>query len=155
MLFISCDDSIVHLYSRDRKKCITVIKESKEIRYMIDGYKKTIPKSNYIKIDATHVDKWIYGYEGCWTDGKYKWSLLLNPSEIILENKLDSTKFKIYNKFDKYDSPIKCYKDDNKGRFMVHYEYRKLISIYGDIIVEYVDNYCFASQPIKPPKRDK
>jgi hypothetical protein len=131
----SCENNIYHLYSNDKQKCITLIKDVK-YSYVIDGYFNKIPDTNYLKFDTSQVDQIVNGIDGCWNDGNYKWSLLLRNGENIIENKLDSVQYKIYHSY-KYDENFKPLIKRNCGaRFLLIFEYGQINKVAGDLIVE-------------------
>ena len=139
-VFNSCEKNTFHVYSKDKKQCITIINEDANNRYVIDGYVNSVPETNYVKINLKNVDKFVNGIDGCWNvDNKYKWCLLLMKEEIVEINKLDTLNFKVYHdyEFDKNFKPlIKNFKWNDKTRFCVTFDYRFLDTFNGDAIVE-------------------
>jgi hypothetical protein len=103
---VSCaKKSIVRLYSLDNTNCVTIITID-TIRYVIAGDNKTLPNSNYIKIDISDITElnnciWI-----CWLNNK-GWEMVIDKSKII-ENRLDTNKYIFNSKLlmDKNNIPI-------------------------------------------------
>jgi hypothetical protein len=139
-VFNSCEKNTFHVYSKDKKQCITIINEDANNRYIIDGYTNSVPETNYIKINLKNVDKLVDGFYGCWGyNNDYKWSILLRNEEIIVDNKLDTTKFIIYHnyKHDEHFNPIiSGFKKNDKICFNIYFDYGSLQSFHGDAIVE-------------------
>ena len=85
---------VYHIYSPDKSQCITMINDKEqEIRYIIDGYHDTVPADNYVKLSLEKMDHIADQSVGCWKDGSYEWQML-NEQTIILENRLDTSRFK-------------------------------------------------------------
>jgi len=83
--------------SPDRTQIITIITDS-NTRYIINDNHKNIPDFGYIKLDISKIG--IGDEIGiCWKTDKYEWELINNKA-IILENKLDTTKYKFNTKWD-------------------------------------------------------
>ena len=105
------------LYSADKKQCVTVITKG-EIRYIINGNHNSIPESNYVKIDKSGIDPIGDEIGICWKNENYEWEIV-NHQSIILQNKLDTLKFKFNTSWEKDDRGIpnaKKYTGINCGR---------------------------------------
>ncbi len=87
-----------YIYSHDKKQCITII-SSKGIRFIIEGKHSSVPDTNYIKLNIVQSG---LGDEivGCWKNEteKYSWKII-NSEAQILENKLDTMRFKFVTEF--------------------------------------------------------
>lgn len=83
------------LYPLDKSQAITIITKN-NIRYVINGNYDHIPKTNYIKLDISQIDPIGDEIGVCWNNGKYLWELV-NHKATILENRLDTLKFKFNN----------------------------------------------------------
>ena len=63
-----------------------------KVRYIISGKHHVVPDSGYVKIDLGNIDPIGDGVWGCWeSDGG--WEIAVEKA-FIIENKLDTTKFK-------------------------------------------------------------
>ena len=133
-LLTSCDGRRFYFYSPDGKQSFTVVKKG-DYRYIYDGDSWIFPDTNYIKIDVSRVDETLDGLEVCWNPQESGWEIFQFDCQIV-ENKLDSTKFrfsclpskKIVGEYDfsKYRKPS-CFSFDfyteklshNSGRTIV------------------------------------
>ncbi|TPN87382.1 hypothetical protein [Aquimarina algicola] len=95
LFFTNCKKDTYHIYSLDKKNCITV-KDIGKIRYIIDGKHSSVPNDNYIKLDISGIASIGDGLAGCWNNGNFKWDIV-NDKSIIIENKLDPAKFRFSN----------------------------------------------------------
>jgi len=80
------------IYSSDKKQCVTIITKE-EIRYIINGKHSSVPKTDFVKIDISQVDSNSDEIGVCWKNNNYEWEIV-NHSSKIIENKLDTLKFK-------------------------------------------------------------
>lgn len=124
----------VYVYSPDKKQCITIITNVNE-RYVINGKHRTIPSKNYIKYSFDSIDVEV-GDEivGHWKNSNYVWELATDNA-IIIDNKLDTTKFKFNKNFPKDDKGIPTlmnYTDENS--FDIGFDHGKIIHYKGAII---------------------
>ena len=104
------------IYSADKKQCVTIITKG-NTRYIINGEHITIPKSDYVKIDKSQIDPIGDEIGICWKNENYDWQIV-NHQSTVLENKLDTLKFKFYETWEKDDSGIpnsKKYHKQNCG----------------------------------------
>jgi hypothetical protein len=92
------------IYSPDKKQCVIII-TSGETRYIINGKHNSIPKSNYVKIDKSQIDPIGDEIGVCWKNENYDWQIVNHQSK-ILENKLDTTKFKFNTSWEKDERGI-------------------------------------------------
>tara|TARA_R110002073_G_scaffold326979_1_gene507322 strand:+ start:2098 stop:2445 length:348 start_codon:yes stop_codon:yes gene_type:complete len=95
---------------------VTVITHG-DIRYIINGKHSSTPKSDYIKLDVSGIDKLGDGIGVCWKNEKYEWQIS-NHKSVILENKLDTTKYKFKTSWEKDERGIqntKKYLEPNCG----------------------------------------
>lgn len=104
MLFSCSDRERLFIYSPDKSKCLTVITIG-DIRYVIDGRHKSIPDSNFVKIDIRSVYREGDALNVCWNTEGYEWEVVINKS-IIIDNKLNSTRFKFSVELDKDERGI-------------------------------------------------
>lgn len=110
IIFSSCSSTeILHLYSPNRNQCITIITKSDE-RYIIDGKHYAVPDSNFVKISLAEMDRIGDGIAGCWEDEHFKW-IILNDKTRILENKLDTKRYRFFTNFSKDETGIPTFKD--------------------------------------------
>ena len=96
----SCNSKNDHfiLYPKDRTLSITVITEG-QIRFIINGEHNQIPEENYIKINISKIDPIGDEIGVCWDSGKYEWEVVNHGSRVI-ENKLDTTRFRFTTSWD-------------------------------------------------------
>jgi len=80
------------IYSADKKQCVTIFTKGKT-RYIINGKHSSIPKTNFVKIDISQIDSNKDEIGICWKNKNYEWEIV-NHSSKIIENKLDTLKFK-------------------------------------------------------------
>ena len=135
LTFSGCTHERIHICSKDKNQCITVIthKDTKT-RYIIEGKHYTIPNDGkYIKLDISNIDQTGDEILGYWSSHPEGW-VLYNPRSLILENNLDTVKYKIRNTLPlkEYDVPtIKpILKNDY---FRVGLNYNKIIFTSGNI----------------------
>jgi len=110
------------LFSMNKTQCISVITDGK-IRYFINGEHKTVPKSGYVKVNIREIEKIGYDIGDeigiCWKKGKYEWEVVNNRS-IIIENKLDTLKYKFNTSWEEDERGIpnsKKYHESSCGTF--------------------------------------
>ncbi|GGE02051.1 hypothetical protein [Planktosalinus lacus] len=96
----SCNSKNDHfiLYPKDQTQAITVITEG-HTRFIIDGEHNQIPEENFIKIDISKIDRIGDEIGVCWNNGNFEWEVV-NHGSRILENKLDTTRFKFNTSWD-------------------------------------------------------
>jgi hypothetical protein len=87
------------IYSLDKEQCVTIITYGNN-RYIINGKASSIPKSDFVKLDISGIDKLGDGIGICWKNEKYEWQIS-NDNSVILENKLDTTKYKFITSWEK------------------------------------------------------
>lgn len=92
------------LYPTDKSQAITIITEG-DTRYIMNGNLERVPDTNYIKVDISQIDPIGDAIGVCWNKGKYQWELV-NHQSIILENKLDSSRFKFNTSWEVDDRGI-------------------------------------------------
>jgi len=131
-----CDNkSVYHFYSPSKEQSISVITND-SIRYIINGYYTSIPKSNYVKINLSKIDRSVGDViAGCWNKENLKWIIMMD-NVIVLDNKLDTTKFLFKNNFprDAFDIPtLKGYDSKIKNCFTISFDHRELTYINGSI----------------------
>ncbi len=95
-VFTACGKYTYHVYSPDKNECITFIEEG-NFQYIFDGYATSIPEANYVKLDVREVPELGKEIACCWKNDLYEWSIIIDDA-IIIENKLDSTRFKFGNR---------------------------------------------------------
>jgi len=135
----SCQKDTFHIYSKDRKNCITIIDKVNHVRYIANGYQTSIPDTNYVKIDLSSTDRIVTGVTGCWKSENYHWKILVLDNVPIIENKLDPSKFKVIHnyEYDKNFNPIlPDFKADDPNYFNIIFEYRELTSVFGNAELE-------------------
>ncbi|MBC8757242.1 hypothetical protein H2O64_21410 [Kordia sp. YSTF-M3] len=92
------------IYSSDKSQCVTIITKG-YFRYIIDGKHSIVPTSNYIKLDVRNIDSLGDEIGVCWHNGNYEWEIV-NDRAIIIENKLDTTRFKFNTSWEKDERGI-------------------------------------------------
>lgn len=92
------------IYSADKKQCVTIITKG-EIRYIINGKHSLIPKTNFVKIDISQIDPMGDEIGVCWKNKNYEWEIV-NHSSKVIENKLDTLKFKFNTSWENDDGGI-------------------------------------------------
>lgn len=135
LLLVSCTNgcsiSLYHIYSLDKKKCITIITEG-DIRYIINGCVEDVPDTNYVKINLKNIDREV-GDEivGLWKVNSKGW-IVMNDDAVILANKLDSSNYIFKDKFpvDKNGIP-NLDKFRGQNSFDLGYFYRKIQTTRG------------------------
>lgn len=80
------------LSPKDKSQSITIMTAG-DIRYIVDGNHDSLPDTNYIKINISKIDPIGDEIGVCWNKGKYRWEVVNHQSD-ILENKLDTAKYK-------------------------------------------------------------
>ena len=132
--FLSCTKHHDYIYSPDKKQCITIISD-KRVRYIINGKHSSIPDSNYVKLD---INNGQVGDDvvGCWNNGQYDWKLI-NDGAKIIENKLDTLRFKFGIKFPTNNKGIPTIIDfTGENCFEFGFEYNIINKHKRGIIVE-------------------
>lgn len=122
-IFVSCNKNRNYVYSMDKKQCITVITEN-NIRYIIEGKHTTIPKNNYVKYSLESIDLECGDQlVGCWKNKDYDWNII-NDNAVILENKLDTLRFKFSSKHskDRKSEDINCFGIDFINKEIKHHK---------------------------------
>jgi hypothetical protein len=105
VLIVGCNNkSIIYFYSLDKSQCITVISESDE-RYVINGKHKNIPDSDYVKLHVKDRNSIWDNLYICWSENQYEWNIVVENS-IVLESRLDSTRYFLNTELPKDDSGI-------------------------------------------------
>ncbi len=135
LFFVSCSgDSPYYFYSPDKSQCFT-IKTNKHIRYIINGYHKSIPKTNFVKLDLSKVDRGAGDQiVGRWNRNGFNWVIVMDKV-VVLENTLDSSKFQFLSQFPLDDQGIPTLKDYIcKDCFSISLEYGNLTRIEGSLV---------------------
>lgn len=135
ILFLtSCKNNYSYtFFSLDRKQCFTVISRG-NIRYIIAGKRSSVPDTNYVKVSLKNIDSIGDEIVGCWKNDKYEWQIV-NDKAVILNNKLDSTRFKFTTRFPEKDE-IPTLKDFVKdGCFDLGFDYNELGHVRRGVIV--------------------
>ena len=102
---ISCTNRTnFQIYSTNQEQCVTVITRE-EIRYIINGKYNLIPKTNFVKIDISGIDPIGDEIGVCWKTNNLEWEIVNHGSRVI-ENKLDTTKYKFNTSWEKDDDGI-------------------------------------------------
>jgi hypothetical protein len=134
LFFFSCSgDSTYHFYSPNKGQCFT-IKTNNDTRYIIEGYHSSVPKSNYVKLDISKVDR-VAGDQivGCWNRDRLEWTIAMDKIT-VLENTLDSSRFKFLNHFPVDSQGIPTLKDYiGEDCFSISLEYRDFTRVEGSI----------------------
>ncbi|GAB5475722.1 MAG: hypothetical protein Mars2KO_38210 [Maribacter sp.] len=76
----------------DKSQCISVITID-DSRFFINGEFEKVPDSNYIEVDIKNITRLGDEIGVCWKTGDYEWEIVNHRSKIV-ENKLDTTKYK-------------------------------------------------------------
>jgi hypothetical protein len=100
-LFQSCNKpnrTNFRIYSPTKEQCVTIITKGKT-RFVINGEHKTIPNSNYIKVDISQIDRIGDEIGICWKNEVYEWEIVNHQSKII-ENKLDTLKYRFNTRWE-------------------------------------------------------
>ncbi len=101
LLFTNCikhgesESKVIYLMPQDKSQVITVFSlYNKNRRVIALGKHKTIPKENIIVLDISKTPKLGLGDELgiCWDINNHNWELV-NDKAIVIENKLDSSKY--------------------------------------------------------------
>lgn len=104
------------IYSADKKQCVSVITDG-ETRYFINGKCNSIPKTNYVKVDISHIDPIGDEIGVCWKNDQYDWQVV-NHSSKVVENRLDTLKYKFKTSWETDETGIlnaKKYRKNNCG----------------------------------------
>lgn len=102
IVFSGCNRERFFICSKDEDQCITVINyKGEKVRYIIPGKHYTAPNRDYIKMDISKIDPIGDGVWGCWNENE-GWELVVEKA-VIIENKLDTSKFKFYDKLPRDD----------------------------------------------------
>ena len=101
----------------------------------MDGEHLTVPNNNYLKLSTDNIDTVGDEIVGCWRTNDYEW-YIINNDVIILENKLDKTKFKFETQFPEVNG-ISTLKDFKKnGCFDLGFYYNELNIVRGEVNVD-------------------
>ncbi|TRO66770.1 hypothetical protein [Christiangramia sabulilitoris] len=106
------------IYSPDKSQIITIITKD-QIRYIINGDVENIPDSNFVKLDISQIDPVSDEIGICWNTNNLYWKLTNNNSK-ILENKLNTSKYKFENNWKKKTNgvpDISEFRKENCGTF--------------------------------------
>jgi hypothetical protein len=125
---------IIYVYSPNKKQCITIITNI-DTRYIINGKHKSLPKKNYIKYSLDSIDVEVADeIVGHWKNNKYEWEIATDKA-IILENKLDSKRFKFNTNFPTDDNGMPTIIDfTDKNSYDIGFDNGKIINFKGVII---------------------
>lgn len=141
MIFIlgSCTlESTVKLYSPDKFTCVT-IETIDEIRYVIAGDESAIPKNDYIKLDVSKVTDLGDQVYICWLDN-HGWDMVI-PKSIILESKLDTSKYKFKTRLPVDENGIPTVIDYSKSNCAAFDYYSMELTPNKGAIVKVKKNY--------------
>ncbi len=120
----------IKIFSSDRSQCITIFTGSK-VRYITVGNHDKIPERNFVKLDVRNLDLISDIFYGCWNKSGYEWEFYNNLG-VILENKLDKTKYKFGVKYpDYYSSSLdsgNCY-EFNYLTPKIKENYKEIVSL--------------------------
>lgn len=93
------------IYSADKKQCVTIITRGLN-RYIINGKSNySIPKTNYVKLDLSNTSRIGDEIGVCWKNENYEWEIVNHKAKVI-ENKLDTLKFKFNESWDRDEHGI-------------------------------------------------
>ncbi len=111
----------VLIYSIDKSQCISIITDKRnDLRFIINGNYTSVPKDNFIKLDISNIDPIRDEIGVCWRNDKYEWEIV-NHMALIIENKLDTIKFKFNSSWetdqDGIPNCLKYHSGDNCGTF--------------------------------------
>lgn len=104
-VFCSCGRKRLVIVSEDKSQYVTILTYKKtKTRYIINGKYYLLPNEDYIKIDVKEIDPIGDGLWGCWKNNGWE---LTNEKANVIENKLDTSRFKFYTKLprDKWGIP--------------------------------------------------
>ncbi len=123
-----------YIYSPDRKQCITIISD-KKIRYIIAGKHPSVPETNFLKLDISKRYSFADHIVGSWRTNKYNWQII-NAESIILENKLDTMKYKFTKNYPTNSLGIstKASFSNEKGFFYLGFDYGEIYDSSGVIL---------------------
>lgn len=109
----------IELISPDGKQTITIITKNND-RFIMNGKHNKIRDSNYAKVNISNVDRLGDEIGICWSESGDGWQLISLDSKVI-ENKLDTTKFKISGGIDLDSTGIPTVKKYfNKGCDLIY-----------------------------------
>lgn len=133
----SCNKEKFYIYSDNKSYCITVITDkNSKTRYIIQGRHNTVPDSNYVKISTNNIDTIGDEIVGCWNYKDYEW-VLLNDNAIIIENKLDTLRYKFSPVFPIIEEvPSLAEFIENENCFDIGLDYGTPSRTRGNIVVE-------------------
>ena len=134
MTFTSCNYHKNYVYSPDKNQCITII-SNKNIRYIIVGNHSSVPDTNYIKLDISKRYSFADNIIGTWKNKKYQWQII-NDESIIIENKLDTLKYKFIEVLpkDSLGIPSTTIFRREKGFFYLGFDYGKIYESYNVVL---------------------
>lgn len=96
MISFSCSrSSKIKFYSLDKDNCVTVLTKD-TLRYVIAGDYDKVPDTNFVKLDISKITELGDGVWIHWLDNQ-GWDIVVDKS-VIIENKLDTTKYLFDNK---------------------------------------------------------
>lgn len=135
IILSGCNRERFFICSKDKSQCITVLtyKDTK-IRYIINGKHYTVPNDeNYIKLDISNIDKIGDEILGYWNPHPEGW-VLYNHQSIILENKIDTVKYKFRNSLPLKEYGVPTVKPIlEQDYFRVGLNYYKIVFSSGNI----------------------
>lgn len=117
----------------DKTQIITVITKGDK-RYFMNGKHDDVPNDGYLLLDISQVDPLGDGVSVCWHDSGHKWKIASSYA-LLIENKLDTSKFLYYQPKGKNGEPIsEGYLGDNCGGILI----RENSKPRGNVIVKYI-----------------
>lgn len=131
-LFWSCSQnisSVIKIVSKNNQVISVISKDS--IRYIINGDFDYIPKDGFVKLGISNIGADNDAFFGCFDDNLNQW-YLINPYSSIIENRLDSSKYKVSGrKVFERSEVLKFHKDDGCFEFTT-----SSFKIYGDTSIK-------------------
>ena len=136
MILFGCGhDRVIYFYSLDKSQCITIINEY-DTRYIINGKHDNVPEDNYVKLHIKDMYSIGDNFYVCWKNEKYEWDVLVDNS-LILESKLDTTRFNFNTELPKDDRGIPTPIKFSKEKCATYLFYLRELSPDRGAIVEY------------------
>lgn len=134
LITFGCNNkNIIHIYSLDKEKVISVI-DVDNYRFIINGKYNRIPNKNFVKLSMENVDPLGDQIQICWKSDGCKWEAVVHNS-IIIESKLDTSQFKFSTTLPKDNRGIPNQKKfTNDGCAIFDFYRLKLIPNRGAII---------------------
>lgn len=94
VLLVSSCSRYYYVFENIETKEVITIFETGYYRYIVSGKYDYIPDKDFVKLDTRNVSRLQDYINICWNKEHHGWKIL-SPNAEVIENKLDTTKYKI------------------------------------------------------------